>query len=114
MMPFHIDCALSIWTTAAQNARVLRFPAMRPVVASGSRFIESKLCENLINQGNKVPCVDYPSLGNHANVIHLLPVSEFSFIEHRIVGPRDLEANAIATLRASPRVRANRRMPLGR
>lgn len=71
---------------------------MKVVVAGGCGFIGSWLCEKLINQGNEVICVDNLSSGSIANIAHMLSVSEFSFIEHDVVVPLDLEADAICNL----------------
>ncbi|AJF60108.1 MAG: SDR family oxidoreductase [Candidatus Diapherotrites archaeon] len=66
----------------------------RIIVAGGSGFIGSHLCEFLLKQGNNVVCVDNLSSGSKKNVEHLLYNKNFELIEHDIVGQLEIKASA--------------------
>ncbi|MBC9727996.1 UDP-glucuronic acid decarboxylase family protein [Streptomyces sp. TRM68367] len=50
---------------------------MRVVVAGGSGFLGSHLCEALLSRGDAVCCLDDFSSGRAANINHLMPVPGF-------------------------------------
>ncbi len=56
-----------------QNSTVL--------VTGGAGFIGSNLCEDLLNNGNKVVCLDNLSTGNKENIVPFLELDAFTFIE---------------------------------
>lgn len=58
---------------------------MRVLVAGGSGFIGSHLCERLINNGDEVICIDNLITGRRANIEHLLGNERFRLIEHDIM-----------------------------
>ncbi|MFE3031433.1 UDP-glucuronic acid decarboxylase family protein [Streptomyces canus] len=53
---------------------------MRVVVAGGSGFLGSQLCEALLNRGDRVSCLDNFSSGRAANVAHLMNRSGFECV----------------------------------
>jgi UDP-glucuronate decarboxylase len=63
------------------------------LVTGGAGFIGSHLCERLVNEGNKVLCVDDLSTGRYKNIAHLLDCAprngDFNFVEHDITTPCD-------------------------
>lgn len=74
---------------------------MRIVVTGGAGFIGSHLCARLIEQGHQVVAVDNLITGSKRNVAQLLNHPAFSFLEHDVVQPLDLPADALFHL-ASP------------
>jgi UDP-glucuronate decarboxylase len=57
------------------------------LVTGGAGFIGSHLCEYLLNQGNKVICLDNLLTGSEINIKHLKKNKNFKFINHDIVNP---------------------------
>ncbi|MCR6577143.1 UDP-glucuronic acid decarboxylase family protein [Campylobacter insulaenigrae] len=57
---------------------------MQILVTGGSGFIGSNLCKRLIDNGDKVICVDNNYTGKIDNIKDLLEHSNFKFIEHDI------------------------------
>lgn len=55
------------------------------LVTGGAGFIGSNLCERLLNEGNKVICLDNLFTGSIDNIKHLLLNPDFEFVEHDIV-----------------------------
>ncbi|WP_449350437.1 UDP-glucuronic acid decarboxylase family protein [Streptomyces shaanxiensis] len=53
---------------------------MRVVVAGGSGFLGSQLCEALVSRGDRVSCLDNFSSGRVANVAHLLNLPGFECV----------------------------------
>jgi UDP-N-acetylglucosamine 4-epimerase len=51
------------------------------LVTGGAGFIGSNLCENLLNHGNKVVCLDNLSTGDRENIVPFLKLDHFTFIE---------------------------------
>jgi dTDP-glucose 4,6-dehydratase len=72
---------------------------MRVVVAGGSGFLGSHLCEALLSRGDRVCCLDNFSSGRTANIAHLLPAPGFECItcdvtaRFRVLGPVDAVAH---------------------
>lgn len=74
---------------------------MRVLVTGGAGFVPSHLCDLLLREGHHVTCVDNFCTGRRENVRHLLGRSDFQLIEHDIIQPLDLEADAVFHM-ASP------------
>lgn len=51
------------------------------LVTGGAGFIGSNLCETLINNGNRVSCLDNFSTGKRENIAHLMNHKKFRLIE---------------------------------
>ncbi len=74
---------------------------MRIVVTGGAGFIGSHLCARLLEEGHQVFAVDNLITGSRRNIAQLLGHPAFSFLEHDVVQPLDLPAEAVFHL-ASP------------
>ncbi|RFB79842.1 UDP-glucuronic acid decarboxylase family protein [Methylovirgula sp. 4M-Z18] len=68
------------------------------LVAGGAGFLGSHLCEVLLGQGHRVICLDNLSTGLMRNVQHLIRNERFSFIEHDVIRPIDLDVDEIYNL----------------
>lgn len=82
------------------------------VVTGGSGFIGSHLCDRLINEGISVTCVDNLSTGSLANIRHLLDFPQFTFINHDITIPIEIEADQIFNLACPASPVQYKKMPL--
>jgi len=73
------------------------------LVAGGSGFIGSNLCEALLKTGAKVICVDNLLTSTEENIAHLKNDQNFSFLKHDVNNPlpHELKADAVFHL-ASP------------
>jgi dTDP-glucose 4,6-dehydratase len=56
----------------------------RYLITGGAGFIGSHLCENFLNQGNEVLCMDNYSTGAKANIGQFLGNPRFRFIDHNV------------------------------
>ncbi len=70
----------------------------RILVTGGGGFIGSHLCEELLNQGHEVICLDNFFTGSKRNIFHLLSNPRFELIRHDIVQPIFLEVDEIYNL----------------
>ena len=61
------------------------------LVTGGTGFLGSNLCKRLINQGQRVICVDNNYTGKMKNIEELLKNENFSFIEHDICTPLKID-----------------------
>jgi UDP-glucuronate decarboxylase len=68
------------------------------LVTGGAGFIGSHLCEELLNQGHYVICVDNLFTGSMDNIKHLRDNLNFEFIRHDITLPLFLEVDQIYNL----------------
>ncbi len=59
------------------------------LVTGGGGFIGSNLCDTLINQGNKVVCLDNFITGKRENIQHLLSNANFKLVEGDICNLED-------------------------
>ncbi|MBQ9688648.1 SDR family oxidoreductase [bacterium] len=71
---------------------------MNILVTGGAGFIGSHLCERLVNEGNRVTCVDNLYTGSMDNIEHLLENDNFEFINHDITEPLDIKVDQIYNL----------------
>lgn len=68
------------------------------LVTGGAGFIGSNLCERLLNEGNKVLCLDNLFTGSIDNIKHLLLNPNFEFVEHDIVDAFSADVEQIYNL----------------
>lgn len=68
------------------------------LITGGAGFIGSHLSEKLLNEGNKILCLDNFFTGAKNNIEHLLKNENFQLIEHDIVNPIFLEPDQIYNL----------------
>ncbi|MCA9308373.1 MAG: UDP-glucuronic acid decarboxylase family protein [Patescibacteria group bacterium] len=61
------------------------------VVAGGAGFLGSHLCDLLIKEGHKVVCIDNLMTGHKKNIEHLLDHEHFTFLNHDIINPINLD-----------------------
>ena len=61
------------------------------LVTGGAGFIGSNLCERLLLEGNRVICLDNLYTGSIENIKHLLENENFTFINHDIILPLEIE-----------------------
>ena len=64
---------------------------MNILVTGGAGFIGSHLCEKLLDQGDRVFCLDNLFTGSKSNIEHLAGHDNFKFIEHDIIEPFFIE-----------------------
>ena len=62
------------------------------LVTGGTGFLGSNLCARLVNEGNKVICVDNNYTGRLSNVQKIINHPNFSFIQHDICDPLVVDA----------------------
>ena len=78
---------------------------MRILVTGGAGFLGSNLCERLIkNENDRIYCLDNLQTGRMENIVELMDLPNFTFIQHDIVEPINLEVDQIynAACPASP------------
>jgi dTDP-glucose 4,6-dehydratase len=63
----------------------------RAVITGGAGFLGSHLCERMIAHGHEVVCVDNLVTGRTDNIAHLLGRDDFSFLEHDVSKPFEIE-----------------------
>lgn len=75
----------------------------RVVVAGGAGFLGSHMCEHLLERGDQVLCVDNLITGDAANVAHLGEHPRFTFVDHDVTTPLEIEGAVNTVLHmASP------------
>ena len=65
------------------------------LVTGGAGFLGSHLCDNLVQKGHNVICVDNFYTGSRDNISHLLNAKNFELIRHDITFPLFLEVDEI-------------------
>jgi UDP-glucuronate decarboxylase len=70
----------------------------RILVTGGAGFIGSHLCEQLLNRGAEVLCVDNFFTGARGNIRHLLSNPDFELIRHDVTFPLYVEVDQIYNL----------------
>jgi UDP-glucuronate decarboxylase len=73
-------------------------PRKRVLVTGGSGFIGSHLCEQLLNQGHQVLCVDNFFTGSRRNVEQLTNNPGFELLPHDVTSPLFVEVDEIYNL----------------
>ena len=64
---------------------------MRTVITGGAGFVGSHLCERFLAEGHEVIVVDNLLTGSRKNIAHLLGNKAFSFVEHNISEPIQID-----------------------
>jgi len=77
-------------------------PTPNTLVTGGAGFLGSHMCDKLIAEGHQVICVDNLLTGSKENIAHLLDNENFTFIEHDVTQPIDLEALVANTQHPTP------------
>ena len=76
---------------------------MRVVVAGGSGFLGSHVCEALLNRGDEVVCLDNFITGDMRNVAQFATQEGFTLIEHDVVETIAVDGSVDAVMNlASP------------
>ena len=57
------------------------------LITGGAGFIGSHLCKRLLNEGNKIICLDNLFTGSENNISNLIDNSDFEFVNHDITKP---------------------------
>ncbi|MEG1765691.1 MAG: UDP-glucuronic acid decarboxylase family protein [Muribaculaceae bacterium] len=70
----------------------------RILITGGAGFIGSHLCERLLNDGNKVVCLDNFFTGTLKNIEHLMSLPNFELVNHDIVIPFNIDVDEIYNL----------------
>ena len=70
----------------------------RVLVAGGSGFVGSHLCERLLADGAQVICLDNFFTGARENIAHLLDNPHFELVEHDVIEPYTIEVDEIYSL----------------
>ena len=70
----------------------------RILITGGAGFVGSHLCEELLNQGHEVVCLDNYFTGSKQNIKHLLDNHNFEMIRHDITMPFFIEVDEIYNL----------------
>jgi len=60
---------------------------MNILITGGAGFIGSHLCKKLLEQGDKVICLDNLFTGSKKNIAGFLSLPNFKFVEHDIIEP---------------------------
>lgn len=68
------------------------------LVSGGAGFIGSHLCTRLINDGQKVICLDNLFTGSEENIAHLKGHSRFEFVRHDVEVPYEADVDEIYNL----------------
>ena len=70
----------------------------KALVSGGAGFIGSHLCTRLINEGNRVICLDNFFTGSKDNIKHLIGHPCFELVEHDVVNPYCADVDEIYNL----------------
>ena len=76
----------------------MRHDNKRVLITGGAGFLGSHLCEQLLEQGCDILCVDNLYTGSKRNIVHLLENPYFEFLRHDITFPLYVEVDEIYNL----------------
>lgn len=65
--------------------------AKRILVTGGAGFLGSNLCDQLVNRGDTVICVDNFYTGRRENIEHLIGNERFTLFEHDVISPLQVD-----------------------
>lgn len=68
------------------------------LVTGGAGFIGSHLCERLLNEGNKVICLDNMFTGTYDNISTFFKNPNFEFVNANVINPLQLDVDMIYNL----------------
>lgn len=68
------------------------------LVTGGAGFIGSHLCERLLNEGNKVICLDNMFTGTYDNISTFFKNPHFEFVNANVINPLQLDVDMIYNL----------------
>jgi dTDP-glucose 4,6-dehydratase len=64
---------------------------LRTIITGGAGFVGSHLCERFLAEGDEVICVDNLITGHRRNIVHMMADRRFSFVEHNISEPLQVD-----------------------
>lgn len=76
------------------------------LITGGAGFLGSHMCDKLISEGHQVICVDNLLTGSKENIAHLLDNENFTFIEHDVTRPIELESLIAKTQCSGPKTQS--------
>lgn len=68
---------------------------LRILVTGGAGFVGSHLCDRLLARGDRVTCLDNLYTGSRDNIAHLMDNDRFTFVEHDVNEPYEIEVDQI-------------------
>lgn len=84
----------------------------RILVSGGAGFLGSHLCDQLVEEGNQVICLDNFFSGCEQNISHLLPSPNFKLLVQDVSLPLSLEVDEIYNLACPASPRLYQRFPI--
>ena len=84
----------------------------RILVSGGAGFLGSHLCDQLVQEGNQVTCLDNFFSGSEQNISHLLPSPNFKLLVQDVSLPLSLEVDEIYNLACPASPRLYQRFPI--
>jgi UDP-glucuronate decarboxylase len=84
----------------------------RILVSGGAGFLGSHLCDQLVEEGNQVICLDNFFSGSKQNISHLLPSPNFKLLVQDVSLPLSVEVDEIYNLACSASPRLYQRFPI--
>jgi UDP-glucuronate decarboxylase len=84
----------------------------RILVSGGAGFLGSHLCDQLVQEGNQVTCLDNFFSGSEQNISHLLPSPNFKLLVQDVSLPLSIEVDEIYNLACPASPRLYQRFPI--
>jgi len=84
----------------------------RILVSGGAGFLGSHLCDQLVQEGNQVTCLDNFFSGSEQNISHLLPSPNFKLLVQDVSLPLSFEVDEIYNLACPASPRLYQRFPI--